>query len=170
MKGKVEYLNELYMETKKQNEENAGVIKTLKEELETLRESVNVQIQNEGRDANVQELIEQNQALNEQLTALSAEKDSVEKDLEELLKEFSNVKGRYEGDIRNIRAEKDKQIAELKKRASLKDDQSNHIPELNEELEELRDQLEQKEKIIVELRSAGIGENSTSNQDEKVIV
>ena len=44
LRGKVEYLNELYMATKQQNDESTGVITTLRDELEALRESANIQI------------------------------------------------------------------------------------------------------------------------------
>lgn len=174
LKGKVDYLNELYMQTKKQNEESSGIIKNLKQELEALKENQTTLLNNEDKevDPNFQELIEQNQGLIEQINTLTADKDSVEKDLEELIKEFANVKEQYEAEVKSVRVEKEKQLSDLKKKTALKETphksiiESNHIPELNEEIEELKEKLEQKEKIIVELRNQS---NNSAQENIKVV-
>lgn len=130
LEHKIEYLNSLYIQTKELNEQKEGVIKDL-----TIK----------------------NEELNTQLKAIIEEKERTDNDLQELVEEFALVKDKYENSINSIK-ERDRQIADLKKKTGAKETplkqipEPEHIPELNEEIEELKEKLEQKEKVIGQLK------------------
>jgi chromosome segregation ATPase len=113
---------------------------------------------NEEKEAVIKDLETKNQEIIEQLEALSKDKERADKDLEDLMDEFVIVKEKLE-DGNNSLKDKDRQLNELKKKApntgkeTPRKIENERIPESNEEVEELKEKLEQREKIITELKA-----------------
>ncbi len=113
---------------------------------------------NEEKEAIIQELQAKNQEITEQLEALSKDKERADKDLEDLMDEFVVVKEKLEAGNNAVK-DRDRQINELKKKAPAAGKETprkiehERIPESNEEVEELKEKLEQREKIITELKA-----------------
>jgi len=130
LQNKIEYLNSLFMETKQGNEEKEALIKDLEAK---------------------------NQTITEQLEALTKDKERADKDLEDLMDEFVIVKEKLEAGNSSLK-DKDRQLSELKKKAPAGKEtprkvEHERIPESNEEIEELKEKLEHKEKVITDLRA-----------------
>lgn len=112
---------------------------------------------NEEKETVIKDLENKNQTLSEQLDILTKEKERADKDLEDLMDEFVVVKEKLETGNNSLK-EKDRQLSELKKKAPAGKEtprkvEHERIPESNEEVEELKEKLEQKEKLITDLKA-----------------
>jgi len=104
------------------------------------------------------ELLQEYGKLMAEYEKISQEKNKIEQDLLDLMNEYAGLKNKFEIKLEDILIEKDTQIADLKRKLELRgisdtSRQPDKIPEQNEELEELREKLEQKDRIIEELRT-----------------
>jgi len=132
------------MEAKQVNEAKDSVIKELTAKCE----------ENEN---SFKELTEKNEELLQQLSEVTRLKEQADKDLEELMEEFIIVKEKYEEGSSALK-EKERLLGETRKKSgntvvSPRKPEPEHIPEINEDIEELKEKLELKEKTISELKA-----------------
>jgi len=145
------------MEAKQTNEEKEGVIKDLTAKYQE-------------RENLFKELETKNEELLKQIAEISNEKEQAEKDLEELMEEFVIVKEKYQEGSSALK-EKEKLLSEFKKKSgnvivTPRKSEPERIPESNEEVEELKEKLELKEKTISDLKAQM---NSISVENSKVL-
>jgi DNA repair exonuclease SbcCD ATPase subunit len=119
----------------------------------------------EEKDFEISQLKSRLQSLSEEYSNMFSEKEKGDQDLQELIVEYSSFRDKMD----KLTLSKDNQLAELKRKLDLRglsasQDGNANIPERDEEIEELREKLESKDKIINDLRARGDRSNASSLQ------